>query len=131
MENTAESPKPVVVVADDSRPMVDLITQALEAVGLDVVPAADGDELDRLVRERAARGAPPNAVVSDVHMPGRTGLDVAAELLREFPRLEVILVSAFASDDLRRRADAVGVRTLLAKPVPLRALQNEVLAAVN
>ena len=59
---------------------------------IDVVGTApDGDEALRLV---AALG--PDVLVTDIEMPGRTGLEVAAEIRRQGLPTRVLIVTTFA-----------------------------------
>lgn len=129
--SSSQPSHPLVIVADDSAPMVETVRAVLEPSGLTVIGVQDGLELEEVVREQAAAGAMPAAVVSDVYMPGQTGTAAAASLLSDFPELPVILCSAFSSDELRDQAADLGVRALLDKPVALRELRDTVLAALE
>jgi FixJ family two-component response regulator len=56
-------------------------------------------------------------VISDVQMPGMTGVEMQDRLIERGVRLPIIFVSAFATDTLRRRAYANGALCFLTKPV--------------
>lgn len=58
----------------------------------------------------------PAAVLSDVHMPGMSGLDLQQKLRREHPGWEVLLMTAYPELVERERALAQGARCLLSKP---------------
>jgi DNA-binding NarL/FixJ family response regulator len=60
-------------------------------------------------------------------MPGQSGLAIAAEIFRLRPGLPILLISGKVTDDLRRRAQDLGIREVLNKPVAL----DELKAAVN
>ena len=101
------------LIVDDDDDMRFLVRTIIEAAneGLAVAgEARDGDEA--MERWRSVR---PDVVVLDYRMPGRTGLDVAAEILAEQPDQSIILFSAYLDDDTRQRADDIGVRACLSK----------------
>src|SRR5207244_4381727 len=84
----------------------------LADLGFEVTPAAGAAEALALARE-----APPDAIVSDVLMPGLDGFGFAAEARREprLARVPVILVSpSYAEDADRRIADTLARRQGLA-----------------
>src|SRR3954468_6795945 len=104
-----------VVVADDSRMMRQLLSDALGRQGFDVVgAAADGDEaLDLCRRHR------PDALTLDLHMPGLDGLGVLRALRDgKAEPVPVVVVSAFSPAHGARAVDALaeGAFDLVAKP---------------
>lgn len=112
--------RPHALVADDDPAMRALLSELLRAEGLDVSEAADGRELFWGL-ERAASGGPAlDLLLSDVRMPGYSGLSVL-EALRDVDGPPAILMTAFPDGDVRRRAAKLGV-VLLEKPFDLAAL---------
>lgn len=67
---------------------------------------------------------PPSCVITDMQMPGTSGLELAERLT---PTLPVILVTGFPSPDLERRALSAGVSRLLRKPFS----PGELIAAIR
>jgi two-component system, chemotaxis family, protein-glutamate methylesterase/glutaminase len=109
------TPKPRVVVADDSALMRRIVTNVLTKGGIDVVGAAkDGD--DALVlceREK------PDAMTLDLAMPGLGGIDVLKALKqRGGPAIPVVVVSAFSPAQGAYAVDALaeGAFELVPKP---------------
>lgn len=81
-----------VLVVDDERPIVDLLTRYLGQHGFRAVGAYSPDQARELVLSDPAIGV----VISDVRMPGQSGLALAEELLASRPdsaALEVVLIS--------------------------------------
>lgn len=76
--------------------------------------------------EQAAR-LKPNLILTDVVMPGKTGLEMIRELRESHPRIEFIILSSYSDFTYAKQAIAMGVFEYLVK-VPLREL--EVLAAL-
>ena len=117
-------PRPRVLVAEDDTEMRWLVAHALRRDGYDVVEARNGDELYRELSMRFVRFGDPNLdlIVTDVRMPGRSGLDVV-ELLRKLATdIPLIVMTAFGDDEVRTRAGAAGA-VLLDKPFDLADLR--------
>ena len=66
-------------------------------------------------------------MVTDLSMPGTSGLEVAKEVLGLRPDLPVVLASGYLTDQLREQALAVGIRQVLHKPASI----DDLLAAIK
>ncbi|MUN35910.1 response regulator transcription factor [Actinomadura litoris] len=64
----------------------------------------------------------PDAAVLDIELPGRSGLDVAADLRRELPACKVLIVTTFGRPGYLRRAMEAGVSGFLVKDGPIEGL---------
>lgn len=124
---------PVIVLAEDDQALRELIAGALELDGHRVIQVATGSALMSMVQAIVTHGNAAGALdllISDVRMPGLSGLD-ALELLRDAKlHVPIILITAFS--DLWTRAEAAryGAR-LLDKPLELRLLRRVVRAALS
>ncbi|HCJ49067.1 MAG TPA: DNA-binding response regulator [Microbacterium sp.] len=110
-----------VLVADDERPALDELAQLLRAddrIG-DVVTASSGAEALRLLTERAV-----DAAFLDIHMPGLSGLELAAALRNLAAPPAIVFVTA----DDAHAVDAFELRALdyLLKPVRVERLRRAV-----
>ena len=56
-------------------------------------------------------------LITDVHMPGMSGLDLQAVLLAREQVVPIIFITAFPADNLRQRAEAAGAAGFFSKPV--------------
>ncbi|MBW8484934.1 response regulator transcription factor [Actinomadura parmotrematis] len=83
------------------------------------VVAQAGDGLAALAEARRTR---PDVAVLDIEMPGRSGLDVAADLRRELPGCRVLIVTTFGRPGYLRRAMEAGARGFLVKDGPIEDL---------
>jgi len=84
-----------VLVVDDDPTTRGTIARMLEAGGFGVVEASSGaDAIDRL---RVMRGG-IDLVLSDVQMPGMSGIDLSYAIREEFPTIPVAIVSGDVSD---------------------------------
>ena len=105
---------------EDSRFVYRLL---FENQGFSVLLAASGDEGLRLAREKK-----PRAIIMDVSIPGVDGW-TATERLKADPEMAgipVIVLTAHAFPEDRRRAEAVGCDGFLTKPCEPRDVLDEV-----
>jgi len=65
-------------------------------------------------------------LVTDFKMPGTSGLEVARAIHNVLPKLPMIMVSGYITDELRGQAAAAGVQELIAKPQDLEELRDAV-----
>lgn len=103
--------RPTLLVCDDEDVLRSLIRATLRDYA--VVEARDGDEA--LQQARAIR---PDLILIDMMMPGRTGLEVVAEL-RDDPSLAstpVLMLTARTQAADREAAESAGADRYLAKP---------------
>ncbi|MEZ4272166.1 MAG: response regulator [Myxococcota bacterium] len=111
-----------VIVADDDQEMRSLLAGALRKEGYCVVEAKDGAELlEQLEFDVEENGWVSlfDVVVSDVRMPGVTGLEVLEGIREVDESTGVILISAFADQQVHDEARRLGARRVLAKPFAL------------
>jgi two-component system response regulator DesR len=86
-----------------------------------VATATDGTEALAAVEEHD-----PDVLVTDVEMPGLSGLDVAAELHRRRARTRLVIVTTFARSGYLRRALESGVSGYVLKDAPIDQLVDTV-----
>ena len=116
-----------VLVVDDHDPTRQTITRMLEAGGFEVVQASSGTEaLDRLSRESDGI----DMVLSDVTMPGMTGIDLSYQIRELYPAIPVAIVSGDVSELERSiigRADVPFIK----KPFHAESLYSAVKEAID
>jgi signal transduction histidine kinase len=112
---------PLVVVVEDDRRSMDLVTLYLEGAGVRVVAAHDG-----LTGLAAVRDHRPAAVVLDIRLPGMDGWRVL-EALKSDPVTAEAPVVVVTMLDERPQAVALGAAEYLVKPVG----RDDVLAALQ
>jgi two-component system, NarL family, response regulator DesR len=74
----------------------------------------------------AARRLKPRVVLTDIEMPRKTGLELAADLKNELPATTTIILTTFARAGYLRRALDAGVRGYLLKDAPSEVLANAI-----
>src|SRR4029077_6340148 len=99
-----------------------LLDSFLKSQGFDTVPVASGERALEVLR-----GGDFNLMISDVRMPGLSGLETLRRARQEHAVLPVLLVTAYA--DIREAVGAMrdGALNYLAKPIDL----DELLATVR
>jgi DNA-binding response OmpR family regulator len=91
-----------VLVVDDEAPIRLLCRVNLEAEGMTVLEAADGDRGLEL-----ARAELPDVILLDVMMPGRSGWEVAEELLADETTSGIPIIFLTARAEIRDRAKGI------------------------
>ena len=101
-----------ILVADDH----DFIRQGTCAV-LERQPGWEVCGLAATGREAVAQASQlkPDVVVMDVSMPELNGLDAAAQIKRQLPETEIVLLSAHQNDEVIRAAFKAGVKSFIFK----------------
>ena len=105
-----------ILVVDDQKNVLDVLTAMLEAAGAEVAPSTEPADI-----LAAVEGDPTawDLVITDYDMPGMNGSELALAVNAHAPQVPVILVTALAG--IAGRAGA-GFDTVLAKPVDRAAL---------
>ena len=123
-----------VLLAEDDEDLRRLVAEALRAEGFFVFECRNGLALVETLVSRLEAGEPPfELVLSDVRMPGVTGLSVL-EALSEWDELRsmpVVLITAFGDPHLHRLARRFGAVSLLEKPFEMTALMRVVRGAID
>ncbi len=120
-----------VAVAEDDDDQRAALEAALEVEGFQVLSFEDGFEL--LDYFEARHRAWPDAIVSDVNMPGRSGLDALAVARARGVVAPIFVITGDALPEVRVRVDALGNALLIEKPIDVERLARAIreLAAVH
>ena len=65
-------------------------------------------------------------ILSDINMPGMTGLEMLPKVKEMRPDVPVIMITAYGDPDTRRKAIESGATGLLTKPIDLALLRGEI-----
>jgi two-component system response regulator AtoC len=103
---------PRILVVDDEEGVRTFVAEALEAPGIEIVTAADGNEAAVLLDRQAF-----DVVVSDLKMPGKSGLDLLARVRASEPETQVILLTAHGTVETAVQAMKAGAFDYLQKPI--------------
>ncbi len=100
-------------VIDDDKSIRWVLEKALKQANMEVTTFESADEALQLVRENAI---PPNAVISDIRMPGSDGLSLLKQLKAVHPNLPILIMTAFSDLDSTVSAFEEGAFEYIAKP---------------
>ncbi len=103
--------KRTILVVDDEPGMRSGLSEVLGRAGYHVLQAAGGEEALRLLEGRKVV-----LVISDMRMPGLSGLDLLGHIRRSQPHLPVVMITAYGTVEDAVRAMKAGARDFLTKP---------------
>jgi CheY-like chemotaxis protein len=107
-----EAPHRTVLVVDDQPLVRDTLARLVQSLGYVVRAASDGAEALARLREE-----PVDVVLSDVAMPGMSGLELGRAVRAAWPEVRVVLCTGFADALGEDEVRASGAEALLAKPL--------------
>ena len=113
-----------ILIADDH----EIVRRGLRQILTDEFPKVQvGDASDARGAVEAVRKQAWDAVLLDINMPGRSGLDVLEELKRLRPAMPVVVLTAFPEEDYAVRAFKLGASGYVSK----ESASDELLAALR
>jgi CheY-like chemotaxis protein len=65
-------------------------------------------------------------ILSDINMPGMTGLEMLPKVKEMRPNVPIIMITAYGDPETRRKAMASGATGLLTKPIDFTLLREEI-----
>jgi CheY-like chemotaxis protein len=81
---------------------------------------------DALTRITSSIGQSLILILSDINMPGMTGLEMLPRVKEIRPEVPVIMITAYGDADTRRKALESGATGLLTKPIDFSLLREEI-----
>ena len=119
---------PLILVVDDEPDVEDLFRQQfrrdIRAGRFTMEFAKSGDSALQKISD--ANAVPLILILSDVNMPGMSGLELLPKAKASRPDVPVIMITAYGDGDTRRRALEGGAEALLTKPIDFTALRSEI-----
>lgn len=106
-----------VLIVDDDQRMASTLADILELQGYETTIAYSGAEaLEKI------KATDFDCALTDVRMPGMNGVDLFRELRKQQPGLPVVLMTAYAADELIRQGVEGGAAGVLDKPLDIHQL---------
>ncbi|MBR1190378.1 MULTISPECIES: response regulator [unclassified Bradyrhizobium] len=120
--------KPLILVVDDEPDVEDLFRQQfrrdIRAGRFTMEFVKSGDSALKKIGD--ANAVPLMLILSDVNMPGMSGLELLPKAKASRPDVPVIMITAYGDGDTRRIALEGGAEALLTKPIDFTALRSEI-----
>lgn len=111
------TPTPTISIVDDDDSVRTAVSSLVRSLGFKVCTFASAQEfLSSPILEQTS------CLVSDIQMPGMSGLELQKELIARQSRIPIIFITAFPEDGVRRRAEAAGCIGFLSKPFDGQAM---------
>jgi len=127
-EARGDAPKSAgkLLIVDDDYSIRRALHMTLYAQGFDVTETSSGDEALSL-----ARAVRYDAVLLDINMPGRNGVEVCRELRRLYPRIAILMLTVRSDQDDRVEALDAGADDYIVKPFQMRELTARIRSALR
>jgi len=109
--------KASILIVDDDMGMCETLSDIMEERGYRTVIALDGYEAVEKVREAAF-----DVILMDIKMPGMNGVETFKQIKRIHPETAVVMMTAYAVEDLIREALSEGVYGVLYKPLDMERM---------
>ena len=106
--------KASILIVDDDMGMCETLSDIMEEKGYRTIIATDGREAVQKVKESAF-----DVILMDIKMPGMDGVETFREIKRIRPETAVVMMTAYAVEDLIREALSEGAYGVLYKPLDI------------
>ncbi len=120
---------PLILLVEDDDDSRDVLVEQFVADGYHVAAVADGSEALHFVRNGLEAGLEayrPDVLVSDIRMPGISGLELLSEIRGLMPALPAVMMTGFGSEKLRQDALTLGCDEVLFKPLSYADMEQTV-----
>ena len=115
-----------VLLVDDEKDFVEMLSLRLQESGEEVTPAHSGKEcLDFLEKQ----GDEIDVVILDIKMPGMDGIEVLQEIKKRFPLIEVIMLTGHGTTESAVQGMKLGAYDYLLKPADFNDLTEKLQGA--
>ena len=108
-----------ILIIEDDAEMRALLKDSLVEDGMEFESAGNGAEAIQKLAEE-----PFDLVITDIRMPGLTGLDILPGIKKLQPQTRVIVITAFGSEEVRRKSFDRGAVAYLEKPIDMNRLKT-------
>ena len=118
MKTTGNGKKRILITEDDEE-MRSLLKDFFEEEGFETDSVSNGvDALQKLAKGRF------DLIITDIRMPGLTGLDILPGIKKLHPDASVIVITAFGNEEVYRRSFERGATAYLEKPIHFSKLKE-------
>lgn len=116
------------LIVDDEETLTFSLYQTFinSPIECEVITASSGNEALMRVEE-----APFDVVITDIAMPGINGLDLLSMIKARNPGTEVIVITAYGSDERKEQAIQRGAKSYIEKPFDLHEIRDLVFKLIS
>lgn len=118
-----------VIIIDDNKPAADALSKLALWKHFDC--KVEAVCYDSFAGKKAILKVHPDIIVTDIKMPGLSGLDIIEMVRKEIPHAKVIFISAYDSFQYAQRALRLGAQDYLVKPFSQEAITQSIQNAVS
>ncbi|OGB88095.1 hypothetical protein A3H38_03365 [candidate division WOR-1 bacterium RIFCSPLOWO2_02_FULL_46_20] len=117
-----------ILIIDDEKDLVEMMTMRLTAMGYDIVGAGNGEEGISLARQAA-----PDLILLDIMMPGIDGYETLKRLKQEAKTkaIPVVMLTAVGKPDAVSRSLEGGASDYISKPFEPKTLLEKIRKALK
>jgi DNA-binding NtrC family response regulator len=120
-ENKEKLMSEKVLLVDDEKDFLDIMSERMEARGMTVKTAESADQALKILEKESF-----DAIVMDFKMPGMDGIQALKNIKTQKPELQIILLTGYATVEKTVEAMKIGATDLLEKPADLEALAAKI-----
>jgi DNA-binding NtrC family response regulator len=112
------------LIVDDEETLTYSLYQSfiLEKKDYEVVTAASGEEASKKLAI-----SPYDLVITDISMPGMSGLELLSYIKEKYPKTEVIVITAYGSEEKKEESLQKGARYYIEKPFEIKKIKQLVM----
>ena len=108
-----------ILIVEDDEEMSALLRDMIEEEGYKTASVNNGAEAFRKLAKESF-----DLIITDVRMPGLTGLDILPGIKKLQPDAPIIVITAFGSEEIQRKAFERGANAYLEKPIHFHKLRT-------
>ena len=114
--------KPIILIVDDVAEIRKTLHDFLEMrYDAEFIEAKDGEKAVEYVKSN-----PCDLILLDIKMPRKSGITVIKEVKAHDPKIDILVVSSYTSDDVAEEALQDGATDYATKPVNLKVVDSKV-----
>ncbi len=117
-----------VLIVDDDTSFLLSIQEGLKfyLYDVDLITATNGEEALKILNNRKV-----DVVITDLKMPGMSGLELLSQISKYYPEIAVIFMTAFGTPKVESDAQRLGAVKYIEKPVELKSLADEIKSSLK
>lgn len=117
MQKTIDFSEKTILIVEDDATNMELLEALLAPTSATIIGTEFGKEALKIVKQQKI-----DIVLMDIRLPDSNGLEITAEIKKDFPNLPVIALTAFAGIENKEKALFSGCNDFMAKPINKKAL---------